>query len=355
MRTDDPGQHEWWNFFVKDSKRGIGVSTIFLNGNMFDVDYQLAWKAYRQDAASLPAPFPGDYVLLQLNVLKDDRKVFTSIRVPRETTWEFDNERPYGRIGDSWFEAVEEDGEIVWRVHIDSPDMFNWLRLEADLEFLDASTAFTIAGGGFFGPIPGGSGSDIHFFVARPIVIGHVRITDRLGRVRLDEPITGTGHCDHVFGRFYSDLVRSYYFGRWEQSAQEDLVYFYHFPRQLDVPAYGWLIRIPERNWARPRAYAITSLFEDSPARGSFGLDYYARIEMQLEGGGSVRTFMERTAASEDWPFQITGIGHFDVDIAGETRACGAIGLAEYGYFDGLTSPLFQFLFSLLELVPWLP
>lgn len=354
-RADEPGQHEWWNFFAQDEATGVGVSTIFLNGNMFDVDYQSAWDAYREDPGSVPAPLPSDYILLQLNVSKDDKKVFTSIKLPPETTWEFSRDRPYGRIGDSWFEAVEEGGEIVWRVHIDSPDMFNWLRLEADLEYRDAARAFTVADGGFFGPVPGGGESGIHFFVARPVVRGHVRIRDRFGKVSLDQDISGGGHCDHVFGRFYSDLVRSYYFGRLEQRLDGDLAYFYHFPRQPEVPAYGWLVRIPGKPGMRPRAYAVTSLAEEAPARGDFGLDYYAEIEMQLAGGGFVRTFMERTAASEDWPFQITGAGHFDVDVPGDVRAQGAIGLAEYGYFDGLKDPLFRFLSSLLKFIPWLP
>jgi hypothetical protein len=233
--------------------------------------------------------------------------------------------------------------------------MCNWLRLEADLEYRDAARAFTVADGGFFGPVPGGGESGIHFFVARPVVRGHVRIRDRFGRVSLDQEISGGGHCDHVFGRLYSDLVHSYYFGRLEQESQGDVAYFYHFPREGQVPAYGWLLRIPAGPGTGPRAYPVASLAERSPARGDFGLDYYAEIEMQLEGGGFLRTVMERTASSEDWPFQITGAGHFDFDIPGDWRAEGAVGLAEYGYFDGLKDPLFRFLSSLLKFIPWLP
>jgi hypothetical protein len=133
-----------------------------------------------------------------------------------------------------------------------------------------------------------------------------------------------------------------------------DLVYYYHFPRDPVVAPYGWLIRIPHGG-ELPAAYVIESLTESEPETGSFGLDYYAVIEMALQGGGSARVFMERTEASEDWPFQITEIGHFNVRIPGDLTAVDAKGIAEYGFFDGLGDPLFRFLFSLLDLVPWFP
>lgn len=353
-RRDEPGHHEWWNFFAEDKGSALSVSAIFLNGNMFDVNYRVALEHHRLDPETHPAPHPADYQLLQLNVIKDGQKRFTTIRSPPGTATEFASNRPYGRIGESWFEGVEERGERIWRVHISSPDMINWLWLEADIEYRDSSRAFTVADGGFFAPIPEGYESGIHFPVAWPVATGHVRITNRLGQVMLDEDLTGGGHTDHVFGRFYSDLVHSYYFGRLSLGMEGDLVYFYHFPRSSMIAPYGWLVRIPSGG-ELPIAYVIETLTESEPATGSFGLDYYAVIEMFLRGGGRARTFMECTAASEDWPFQITGIGHVNLSIPGDLNAIDAKGIAEYGFFDGLDDPLFRFLFSLLDLIPWIP
>jgi len=50
----------------------------------------------------------------------------------------------------------------------------------------------------------------------------------------------------------------------------------------------------------------------------------------------------------------LTG-GHVNVDIPGDLTAMDAKGIAEYGFFDGLDDPLFRFLFSLLDLIPWIP
>lgn len=353
-RSDEPGQHEWWNFFAEDAQGSVSISAIFLNGNMFDVNYRVALELHRADPAIHPVPLPADYPLLQLNVIQDGEKRFSTIRLPPETTTEFEFNRPYGRIGESWFEGIEERGERIWRVHIRSPDMLNLHRLEADIEYRDFSRAFTIADGGFFSPIPQGSESGIHFPVAGSITTGHVRILNRLGRVLLDEELAGGGHTDHLFGRFYSDLVRAYYFGRLRLGVEGDMVYYYHFPLDTRISPYGWLIRIPQGG-ELPAAYVIESLTQSEPETGSFGLDYHAVIEMTLQGGGRARVFMERTGSSEDWPFQITGLGHFNVVIPGDVTAIDAEGIAEYGFFDGLDSPLFRFLHSLLDLVPWFP
>ena len=353
-RTDQPGQHEWWNFLAEDISSGLAISTIFVNGNLFDINYRIALEQYRDDPKSQPAPRPGDYVLLQLNVIKDGRKVFSSVKLPPDTTANFERERPYGYIGNSWFEGVEENGEHVWRVHIDSPDMFNWLRLEADLEYRDASQGCTVAGGGFFAPVPGGLGSGIHFPIAKPVTTGHVRITNRLGKVTLDEDLAGGGHFDHIFGKFYSDLTHSYYFGRLDLEADGDVLYFYHYPRDPEVPPHGWLLRFLT-NGRTPVTYKVETLNESQPETGAMGLGYSSVIEMTLAGGGAARTYMERTAASEDWPFQVTGIGHFNIQIPGDIDVTDVIGIAEYGYFDGLDDPLFRFLYSLLDSFPWIP
>ena len=353
-RSGEPGQHEWWNFFAQDRASGLGISTIFLDGNMFDVDYRVALERHRADPASHPPPDPSDYRLLQLNVHKDDRKLFSSIKLPPGAASEFDTARPYGRVGQSWFEGRQEGGERVWRVHIDSPDMFNLRRLEADLEYRDASHAFTVAHGGFFAPVPGGEASGIHFAVASPVVQGRVRITDRRGRITLDEELSGGGHVDHIFGRFTCDLACSYYFGRVVLEGAGEIVYFHHYFRDPETAPHGWLVRIPT-DGQMPRAHAITEVLESSPARGAFGLDYHEAIEIILDEGGTVRVFMERTPASEDWPFQITGAGRFYVDIPGDIRVEGAPGMAEYGYLDGLDNPLFRFLFSLMDRFPWFP
>jgi hypothetical protein len=353
-RSDEPGQHEWWNFLAEDASSGLAISTIFLNGNLYDVNYRIALEQYRADPQTQTAPRPEDYVLLQLNVIKDGRKVFSSVKLPPGSTANFERERPYGYIGNSWFEGVEENGEHFWRVHIDSPDMFNWLRLEADLEYRDISQGCTVAGGGFFRSVPGGLGSGIHFPIAKPVTTGHVRITNRLGKVILDEDLAGGGHFDHIFGKFYSDLTHSYYFGRLDLGADGGLLYFYHYPRDPDVPPHGWLLRFLTSG-RTPVAHQIETLTGSHPETGSTGLGYPAVIQMTLAGGGTARTHMERTAASEDWPFQVTGIGHFNIHIPGDVDVTDAIGMAEYGYFDGLDDPLFRFLYSLLDSLPWIP
>ena len=68
-RSDEPGNHEWWNFFAEDAQGGVSISAIFLNGNMFDVRYREALELYRSDPEIHPAPLPADYPLLQLNVI----------------------------------------------------------------------------------------------------------------------------------------------------------------------------------------------------------------------------------------------------------------------------------------------
>ncbi len=78
-RRDEPGQHEWWNFFGQDQESGLAISTIFLNGNMFDVRYRSALERYRSDPRAQPPPDPGDFCLLQLNVLAHGRKIFSAL------------------------------------------------------------------------------------------------------------------------------------------------------------------------------------------------------------------------------------------------------------------------------------
>ena len=112
-RSDEPGHHEWWNFFAEDAQGAVSISAIFLNGNMFDVNYRVALELHRSDPEIHPAPLPADHQLLQLNVIKDGEKRFTTVRIPPGTTTEFASNRPYGRIGESWFEGVEEGGERI--------------------------------------------------------------------------------------------------------------------------------------------------------------------------------------------------------------------------------------------------
>ena len=94
-RTDQPGQHEWWNFLAEDASSGLAISTIFFNGNLYDINYRIALEQFRADPQSQTAPRPGDYVPLQLNVIKDGRNVFSSVKLPPDTTANFEKERPY--------------------------------------------------------------------------------------------------------------------------------------------------------------------------------------------------------------------------------------------------------------------
>ena len=48
-------------------------------------------------------------------------------------------------------------------------------------------------------------------------------------------------------------------------------------------------------------------------------------------------------------------LGHFNIHIPGDIDVTDVIGIAEYGYFDGLDDPLFRFLYSLLDSFPWIP
>jgi hypothetical protein len=97
----------------------------------------------------------------------------------------------------------------------------------------------------------------------------------------LGETLSGGGHADHLFGKLYSDLVRSYYFGRLDLGSSGELFYSCYFPRDAGVAPYGWLVRTPV-NGAIPRARAITGILESRPARGAGGLAYCGVIEMSL-------------------------------------------------------------------------
>jgi hypothetical protein len=356
-RTDAPGQHEWWNFYAEDAENGYSISTIFLNGDMFNADYAVAFAAYQEDPINTPAPDPNNYQLLQINVALRHKKIFSTIKMPPQTVVEYSRERVYGRVSsplsDSWFEAEGDRGERVYRVHISTPDMFNRLTFEADIEFRDASLGFTLAEGGLFGPIPGGNLSGIHFPIAKPVSKARFSIRNKRGDVIHQHAFqNGGGHVDHIFGEFYGTLCTQYLFGRLNLQ-DSDLMYWYHTPTQPSVGRYGWVLRIPQ-DGSVPWAYSIEALSETDLVQRPRYLEYYSTLDFSLGTAGAMTVKVELTEASEDWPFQVVGVGHYDVSIPGDLTVV-ADGIAELGYLPGILDPFFIFIFSLMDNIPWLP
>eukprot|EP00004_Rigifila_ramosa_P018300 TRINITY_DN4531_c0_g1_i1.p1 TRINITY_DN4531_c0_g1~~TRINITY_DN4531_c0_g1_i1.p1 ORF type:complete len:382 (+),score=77.18 TRINITY_DN4531_c0_g1_i1:3-1148(+) len=354
-RTNATGQHEWWNFYAEDPAAGVTISAIFLNGDMFNADYAVAFQAHLEDPDNNPAPNPDDYHLLQMNIAVHEVKIFTSIRDPPGTVAVYSQDRPYGRVSspysDSWFEAAEVNGERVWRVHLDSPDMYNRFHIRADIEFRDRAQGFAVVGG-FFGPIVGET-SGVNFPVAKPLTSGSLTISDKRGGIAFSHEFSdGGGHTDHVFGEFWSTLCTSYYFGRLVMD-DSDLMYYHNKPQDESIEPFGWVFRLPS-DGSLPWSYKIVNITESGwVSRGGVKLDYFDTLEMQL-AEGRVTNVLEMIEASEDWPFQVTGIGHFDIDIPGDLVTVRD-GIAEYGFLDGILDPFYVFLFSQLALIPFLP
>lgn len=344
-----PGSYEWWNFFASDDSRGLTVSAIFLSANPWDVDYRKAVHLHRADPVATPAPDPLDFPLLQINVVRGGTKVFTTVALPPGVTTSFAEAAPEGRIGASTFTAGA-DG--VWRVHLDHPDMTNWLRVKGDIEFRPGAPAFTVDGGGMWGAIPGGDLHQWNFPVPVPTTSGHIRVENRLGVMVLDTDIAGGGYTDHIWGEgLHDDVASAWHFGQAPLASGGKLVYVWVTPRDPEVEQYGRLILV--RPGAVPEVREITSMDRDGQTRGKMGLAYHDTLTLHIAGGGSVTVRWRGNV--EDWPFQVAGDAVFDIDIPGEALVTGVPGGAEYAWHEGIDDPLFRLLSSALDDVPWIP
>lgn len=351
--SDEPGSYEWWNFFAFDSSGDLGISMIFLSANLWDVDYRNATYAYRDNPEGVTKPVPGDYYLLQLNVTQGGRKVFSTMRNPPGTTAEFFPDEPRGRIGQSTFSGSLDNGFKVFQVHIDSPDLNNLLRLEVEVEFRESAPGFTVDGSGLYGRIPGGSRHQWEWPLGYPETNGTIKITDRAGAVLLDRSFTGGGYTDHMWGEgLCGDMLDSWYFGRLDLGDQGALIYVWLTPKSDTVKPYGYVFRIPIGQLAE--ALEIEDFIGTEPDRGIYGLEYFSRITMNLEGGGRVESRFGNPAG-EDWPFQVAGPAVISARLPGDIEVVEQPGLGEYLWQPGIDSEEYRFMFSVLPGLPWYP
>lgn len=352
--SDEPGSHEFWNFFAFDREGDLGISMIFLSADMWNVDYREAAYAWREDPVSHARPVPGEHFLLQLNVTKGTEKVFTTIRVPPGATAEFSSDGPQGRIGGSTFSGSLADGIKTFEVSIDSPDLTNSLRLEAEVEFAALSPGFAVDGLGIFGGIPGGTLHHWQWPIGYPLTGGSVRVTDREGAVVLEESFSGGGgYVDHMWGEgFMADMLDSWYFGRLELGEHGALIYVWLTPRDEEVEPYGRVFRIPR---GEPAAmHQVTGFTGSDVTVNAYGLEYCRGLTFALDGGGTVSARFGDPAV-EDWPFQAAGPATISAMIPGDISVSELPGLGEYLWQPGIDGETYKFLYSTLDDFPWYP
>lgn len=352
--SDEPGSHEFWNFFAFDREGDLGISMIFLSADMWNADYREATYAWREDPGSRARPVPGEHFLLQLNVTKGTEKVFTTIRVPPGATAEFSSDGPQGRIGDSTFSGSLQDGIKTYQVSIDFPDLTNSLRLEAEVTFEALSPGLAVDGLGMFGGIPGGSLHHWQWPIGYPQTGGSVRITDREGTLILEESFTGGGgYVDHMWGEgLMADMLDSWYFGRLELGEDGALIYVWLTPRDEEVEPYGRVFRIPRGELAT--MHEVTGFTGSDFTANPYGLEYYRGLTFTLAGGGTVSARFGAPAV-EDWPFQVAGPAVISADIPDDIEVRDLPGLGEYLWQPGIDSETYKLLYSTLEDFPWYP
>lgn len=348
-----PGSYEWWNFFAMDARPGcdLAVSAIFMPANLFDTRYRKRVHAHREGLDDQP-PAPGDHPLLQLNLMHDGRKVFTTVRHPPGATCEFSRVHANGRIGESTFSAGVEDGDTVFRVHLDHPNMTNLTRLRGELAFRSPDGGLAFDGGGLYGPLAGGVAHQWQFPLALPNTSGHLRVLDRFGRVKFESDLVGNGYTDHCWGAgLLGDVLDRWYFGRVDLGDAGALVAIWLAPRSRSVPAYGRVLRLrPGRD---PVLHEVLELRAVDRCRGSLGMSYFADVTFVLEQG-SVRMRFPRKLG-EDWPFQVSGEGSFDIELAGDVSLQGAPGPVEHLSQPLIDDRFFGLLDSMVPRIPWVP
>jgi hypothetical protein len=350
---DAPGSYEWWNFYAFDSSGDLGLSMIFLSANLWDIGYRDAAYAYRENPEAVSRPVPADYFLLQLNISKGGVNIFSTMRNPPGTTAEFFPDEPRGRIGSSTFSGSLDNGLKVFQVRIDAPDLSNLLRLEAEVEFREASPGFTVDGPGLYGRIPGGELHQWEWPLGYPETGGTVKITDRAGAVILDRSFTGGGYTDHMWGEgLCGDMLDSWYFGRLDLGERGALVYVWLTPRSESTAPYGYVFRI--RKGRPAEALEIEEFIGAEADRGSYGLDFFSLITMNLKGGGTVESRFGNPAG-EDWPFQVAGPAAISARLPGDIEVTEQPGLGEYLWQPGIDSQEYRLMFSVLPGFPWYP
>jgi hypothetical protein len=346
---DAPGSYEWWNFFAQDTRPGhdLAVSAIFMPANLFDTRYRRRVHDHRCHR-SADAPTPGRHPLLQLNVAHRGRKVFTTVRHPPGATVEWSRTEPVGRVGSSTFAAGVEDGETVYRLHLDHPGMTNLTRLQGELTFRSPDGGFAVGGGGLYGAVPGGAAHQWQFPLALPQVTGRLRVVDRRGRVTFDQGLEGVGYTDHCWGEgLLGDVLDRWYFGRVDLAGEGAVVAVWLVPHH--APPYGRLLRI--RPGRSPVVHEVLELLTAAPRTGAMGLDFAGEVTFVVATGAVRLVFPRRLG--EDWPFQVSGDGRIDVELAGDVSVRDRAGPVEHLSHPRIDDPFFALLDSMVPRIPW--
>ena len=341
----EPGSYEFWNFYAYQP--GFSIGMIFNSSDFTNPVHRRAVHEYRKDSANSPMPNPGDYTLLQLTVMDGETKVFASLKNPSGVTTEFATDRPYGRIGQSTFRGTIEDGTKTYYVHIDSPDMDDQNRLEANIKIRAVSPGFTLAGDGIYAGIPGGRSHQWQHVIGYPVTSGTVRVKNQDGEVMFEKELSkGGGYCDHLWGEgLLGDVVDAYHCGKLELGPQGSLFYVWLTPHDKTIDAYGYVYRIP-KNDRIASLFKILEFVTADSATGTFGLEYFKDLTMKLEGSGQVNVICG-TPPGEDWWFQISGPASFSACIPGDIDVADEPGVwSEYFWFPALEDPQYCALFQ---------
>ncbi len=354
----EPGSYEWWNFFGASADPAdptLAVSAIFMPANLFDTRYRRAVHHHRDTPGSSP-PEPAAFPLLQVNVSHRGRKVFSTVRNPPGTTTDFARDRPAGRIGASHFEADTIGGVTTYEVHLDLPDMTNLKALRGVLRFSSPHGGCAFGGGGIYAPIPGGDRHQWQFPLTLPEVEGRLRVVDRRGRTRVEADLAGTGYTDHCWGAgLTGDVLESWTFGRADLGPAGAAIAIWLVPRvgphagAGTRAGHGRVLRLhPDGSVV---CHEAVELVERDPWHGALGMPYHGDVTFRLRDGWLRMRFPRRLG--EDWPFQVSGEGRFDVEIADDVTARAARGPVEHLSQPRIDDPFFGFLDGLVPRVPF--
>jgi hypothetical protein len=350
--SDVPGSYEWWNFYAEDASGDCSLSAIFMSANLFDVNYRRAVRAWQASPQQEPPPRPEDAWLLQLNLTIDGEKFFTNVRQWPETTVEFARDRPAGRIGDSTFEVIEEEGKPVFRILLDAPDATNSYRLQGELELREGAPGFTVKRGMYDG-IEGGNRHAWQLPLGLPMAKGSFRELRRDGSTSLPERgIEGRGYVDHMWGEgLLGDVLSSWHFGTADLGEESKLVYVWLVPIDQGLP-HGFLFFISAGQM--PVTRRIENLVSLEQRQGGMGLAFDAHYLLELDDGGQVRVAFE-DKLGEDWPFQVSGATTVDVAIPGVVETKGVRAVGEYLLQSGIDSDTYAALFEFMDQMEWNP
>ena len=332
-------------------KGDLGTSMIFLSANMWDVKMRQAAYEWKKNAGEISAPAAADYFLLQLNVTRGADKIVSTVINPPGTTVEFSRVDSRGRIGESTFSASMINGVKTYKVHIDSPDTVNMLRLKADVEFKALSPGYVVDGPGLFGGIPGGSLHDWQWPIGYPTSSGNILITDRAGEKVFGDSFSGGGYIDHMWGEGQlSDVLDSWYFGRIDLGEKGALIYVWLTAKSGDVKPYGSVFRIRQGQLAV--SHEIIGFSASGRRTGAYGLEYNSELVLTLDNGGVVKSRFGNPAV-EDWPFQVAGPAVISADMPGDVNVSEQPGLGEYLWLPGIDSDAYKLMFTALSEMPW--